>query len=78
MAIADTSPSGKRALDLAIIHAFFAAGSASHIATAFSTGGRKLHAADVMRIWKRAKQNGELPNMARPARGPKQKVRASA
>ncbi|MET4341985.1 hypothetical protein [Bradyrhizobium sp. RT9a] len=74
MSVADTSPRGKRALDLAIIHAFFLPGSAAHVATAFSTGGRKLHAGDIRRIWDAAKERGELPKINRPAGGPKDRM----
>ena len=74
MSIPDTSPRGKRALELAIIHAFFLPGSAAHVATAFSTGARKLHAGDIRRIWDAAKEKGELPKINRPAGGPKDRV----
>jgi len=61
---------GKRALELAIIHAWFGPGSAAHIAQAFSTGAKTLHASDVQRIWDAAKQSGELPKINRPNGGP--------
>lgn len=65
------TPNAKRALELAITAAFFKPGSAAHIATAFSTGGKKLHAADVQRIWSNAKASGELPDINRPKGGPR-------
>lgn len=74
MSIPDTTPRGKRALELAIIHAFFLPGSAAHVATAFSTGEKKLHAADIRRIWDAAKARGELPKLNRPAGGPKDRM----
>lgn len=58
------------ALERAIEEAFFAPGSAAHIATAFSTGSRRLHAGDVQRIWRAAKAAGRLPPLQRPKRGP--------
>ncbi|WP_439392370.1 hypothetical protein ACRQ5Q_22505 [Bradyrhizobium sp. PMVTL-01] len=66
----DHSPRGKRALELAVINAFFAPGSAARIAAALSTPVRKLHAADVNRIWAAAKERGDLPKIDRPAKGP--------
>lgn len=60
MTVADTSPQAKRALELAIIGAFFLPGSAAHVATAFSTATRRLHASDVQRIWEAAKARGDL------------------
>lgn len=76
------TPNARRALELAIIHAFFLPGSAAHVATAFSTGGRRLHADDVRRIWDKAKAKGDLPKLKRPANGPKagelKRVRAKA
>ncbi len=60
----------KRSRELAIIHAFFLPGSAAQIAQAFSTDTRKLHAADVHRIWAEAKERGDLPKIDRPAGGP--------
>lgn len=74
MSIPDTSANGKRALELAIIQAFFLPGSAAHVATAFSTGARKLHARDIQRIWDAAKENGELPKLNRPPGGPKDRL----
>lgn len=74
MSIPDITPRGKRALELAIIHAFFLPGSAAHVATAFSTGARKLHAGDVRRIWDAAKETGELPKINRPPGGPKERM----
>lgn len=68
----DTTPNGKRALELAIIHAFFLPGSAAHVATAFSTGSKRLHARDIQRIWDAAKARGELPKINRSPRGPKE------
>jgi hypothetical protein len=65
------TPQGKRALDLAIINAFFLPGTAAHFATAFSTGTRKLSAADIYRIWDKAKEDGDLPRLNRPFGGPK-------
>lgn len=71
MSIPDTTANGKRALELAIIHAFFLPGSAAHVAAAFSTGSKRLHASDIQRIWDAAKARGELPKISRPARGPR-------
>lgn len=64
---------GRGALRLAIEHAFFLPGSAAHIATAFSTGARRLHASDVQRIWAEAKDADppRLPRLNRPHGGPK-------
>lgn len=77
MISAPDTPKGKRALELAIINAFFKPDtSAATIAAAFSTGARKLHAKDVQRIWDAAKAKGELPKLKRPNRGPR--VRRSA
>ncbi len=61
----------QRALQLAIEGAFFLPGSAAHIATVFSTGGRRLHADDVNRMWSEAKQAGRLPKLNRPKNGPR-------
>jgi hypothetical protein len=66
-------PNAKRALELAITAAFFQPGSAAHVAQAFSTGSRKLHARDVKRIWDAAKEKGGLPKINRPPGGPKQR-----
>ncbi|MFZ5792345.1 MAG: hypothetical protein ACOY3L_16760 [Pseudomonadota bacterium] len=68
--VTDDSSTGKRALELAVTHAFFTPGSAAQIAAALSTKARKLHAADVRRIWRAAKERGELPKIVRPANGP--------
>lgn len=68
--VTDDSATGKRALELAVTHAFFTPGSAAQIAAALSTQARKLHAADVHRIWREAKARGELPRLDRPANGP--------
>lgn len=68
----------KRALELAIINAFFLPGSAAHFATVFSTGAKKLSAGDVTRIWAKAKDNGELPKINRPHNGPKDRERVRA
>ena len=65
------TPKGKRSLELAIIAAFWLPGSAAHFATAFSTVTRKLKAADIYKIWDKAKINGDLPRLERPAGGPK-------
>jgi len=66
------TPTATRALELAIINAFFQPNaSAATIAAAFSTGAKKLHAADVQRIWDAAKEKGDLPKLNRPRRGPK-------
>ncbi|SDD93957.1 hypothetical protein SAMN05216337_101798 [Bradyrhizobium brasilense] len=70
---ADT-PNARRALELAVINAFFLPGSAAHVATAFSTERKKLHAGDVARIWAKAKERGDLPNITRPAKGPKERL----
>lgn len=79
MISAPDTPKGKRALELAIINAFFQANaSAATIAAAFSTGARKLHASDVQRIWDAAKESGELPKINRPRRGPKERERVLA
>lgn len=71
-----TSPKDKRALQLAIIAAFFQPGSAAHIAQAFSTGGQRLRAADVQKIWNEAKARGDLPKVVRPHGGPKGTAKA--
>lgn len=63
-----------RALELAVIGAFFTQGSAASIAQALSTPRRRLHAGDVTRIWSRAKDNGELPRINRPAGGPRLRI----
>lgn len=73
-----TASQEKRALELAIINAFFLPGSAAHFATAFSTGKKKLSAADINRIWARAKESGELPKINRPHNGPKDRERVRA
>lgn len=70
MISAPDTKQGQDALRLAIEAAFFQSGSAAHIASAFSTGGKKLHAADVQRIWDKAKEDGRLPKLNRPNRGP--------
>lgn len=71
------TPGSRRALELAIIGAFFQPNaSAATIAAAFSTGAKKLHAADVQRIWDAAKESGDLPKLKRPNRGPKARCRA--
>jgi hypothetical protein len=68
------TPQGKRALELAIINAFFQPHiTAAQIAVAFSTGAKKLHAADVQRIWDAAKESGDLPKINRPSGGPKER-----
>jgi hypothetical protein len=67
------TPNARRAVDLAIIGAFFTPGSAAHIAQTFSTGARKLHASDVQRIWDAAKASGQLPKINRPKGGPKER-----
>jgi hypothetical protein len=69
--IARASRMDKRALQLAIERAWFGAGSASHIAQAFSTSAKQLHASDVQKIWADAKDRGDLPRVQRPNRGPK-------
>jgi hypothetical protein len=74
VSVPDTTPNGKRALELAIINAFFLPGSAAHVATAFSTGARRLHAGDIRRIWDTAKEKGELPKINRPTGGPKDRT----
>ena len=65
------TPQAKRALELAIINAFFLPGTAAHFATAFSTGTRKLSASDIHRIWDDAKASGDLPRLERPPGGPR-------
>lgn len=74
MIAAPDTRQGRRALELAIEAAFFLPGSATHFATAFSTGGRKLHAADVNRIWAKAKQANRLPKINRPHGGPRERT----
>lgn len=69
---------GRDALRLAIENAFFLPGSAAHIATAFSTGARKLHASDIMKIRAEAKEAGRLPKINRPHGGPKDRERVRA
>lgn len=69
---------GRAALRLAIEHAFFLPGSAAHIATAFSTGARKLHASDINKIWAEAKEADRLPKINRPHGGPKDRERVRA
>ena len=64
-------PNARRALELAIIHAFFLPGSAARIAQSLSTDARPLHASDVHKIWATAKENGDLPKIDRPAGGPR-------
>lgn len=61
------TPQARRALELAIIAAWWQPGSAAHIAVAFSTGSRKLHATDVQKIWEEAKEKGDLPKLNRPS-----------
>lgn len=68
--LTDDSERGRRALELAVTAAFFHPGSAAQIASALSTKGRRLHAADVTRIWRKAKRSGALPKITRPANGP--------
>lgn len=69
--IPDTTQS-RRALELAIIGCFFQPHlTAAQIAVAFSTGAKKLHAADINRIWDAAKERGDLPKLNRPKGGPK-------
>lgn len=68
------TPNARRALELAIIGAFFLPGSAAHVASTFSTDAKKLHASDVTRIWAKAKENGDLPKIDRPANGPKERL----
>lgn len=68
------TPQGNRALELAIIHAFFLPGTAAHFAIAFSTVTKKLHADDIYRIWEQAKIKGDLPNLVRPDGGPKDRT----
>lgn len=67
MIAAPDTKQGRDSLRLAIEHAFFLPGSAAHIATAFSTGGKRLHAADVTKIWAEAKAAGRLPQLERPS-----------
>lgn len=63
------TPQRTRALELAIIDTFFnPALSAAQIAVAFSSGSKKLHAADVLKIWAEAKARGDLPKLNRPQR----------
>lgn len=71
---------GRDALRLAIEHAFFLPGSAAHIALAFSTGAKTLHASDVMKIWAEAKDATppRLPRLNRPHGGPKDRERVRA
>jgi hypothetical protein len=67
-----TTPSqSRRALHLAIEQAFFMGGSAASIARHFSSFGRVLHASDVQRIWRDAREQGRLPKLRRPHGGPK-------
>lgn len=70
MIAAPDTKQGQGALRLAIEAAFFQTGSAAHIAQAFSTGGKTLHAADVQRIWDAAKDAGRIPKINRPKGGP--------
>jgi hypothetical protein len=56
---------------LAVVAAFFRAGSAASVAALCSTRHRKLHAGDVQRIWNEAKAKGDLPKLRRPAGGPR-------
>jgi hypothetical protein len=65
------TPNGRRALELAIINAYWLPGTAAHFATAFSTVTKKLHADDIYKIWEQAKINGDLPKLERPDGGPK-------
>ena len=65
MISAPDTPQGRRSLELAIIGAWWGTGSAAHIATAFSTGARKLHASDINEIWAKAKLEGHLPKLNR-------------
>lgn len=73
MIAAPDTKQGRDGLRLAIEQAFFLPGSAAHIALAFSTGGKTLHASDVMRIWAEAKDADppRLPRINRPHGGPK-------
>ncbi len=71
MISAPDTPQAARALELAIIEAFFLPGTAAHFAVAFSTGTKKLHADDIYRIWDKAKEAGDLPKLERPAGGPR-------
>lgn len=69
---------GRDALRLAIENAFFLPGSAAHIATAFSTGAKRLHADDINKIWAKAKEEGRIPKINRPHGGPKDRERVRA
>lgn len=73
MIAAPDTKQGRDALRLAIEQAFFLPGSAAHIATAFSTGGKKLRAGDIHRIWAEAKaaEPPRLPKINRPPGGPR-------
>ncbi len=68
------TPSARRALELAIINAFFLPGSAAHFAVAFSTVTKKLHADDIYKIWETAKAKGDLPKIDRPEGGPRDRI----
>ena len=74
----DASSQQKRAIELALIGVFFIPGSAAHFAALFSTEGYRLHAADVLRIWREAKARGDLPKINRPHGGPKDRVEVRA
>lgn len=80
MIAAPDTKQGRAALRLAIEHAFFLPGSAAHIATAFSTGGKRLHASDVLKIWAEAKDADppRLPRINRPHGGPRDRERVEA
>lgn len=47
----------------------FPARQRAHIAVAFSSGAKKLHADDIYRIWETAKTKGDLPKLERPEEG---------
>jgi hypothetical protein len=74
MISAPDTPSARRALELAIIGAFFLPGSAAHFAVAFSTVTKKLHADDIYKIWEKAKLDGDLPKILRPGGGPRDRI----
>jgi hypothetical protein len=74
MIATSNTKNAQRALELAIIEAFFLPGSAAHIATAFSTGAKRLHADDIYRIWEGAKARGDLPRLDRPDGGPRERI----
>ena len=73
---APDTANARRALELAIINAFFLPGSAAHFAVAFSTLTKKLHADDIYKIWEAAKARGDLPKIARPEGGPRERILA--